>query len=1229
MLDLNAKQTAAETTAGISSMEAWLEHTADQFRETGDLARSRQMLDLLGKWRDGTIILAFCGHFSAGKSTVINRLCGAELLPSSPIPTSANVVTVRYGKRRADIMRRDGEQASVVSVPIEQLAEVCRDGEAVERVYLYNEADWLKEGAALLDTPGVDSADPAHREATEAAMHLADVVFYVTDYNHVQSEYNFAFAKEVADAGKPLIWIVNQIDKHREREIAFDVYRDDVKRALGAWQLKPAAIFYVSLKEPDHPLNEWASLERYMRRIVKDKAALVRFGVERAARELAVSHIAMRIAPIEQARQVWIEALGGTEAAQALRQRWETQQAAVRAVEAEAQSLSSDFQEALQKLLRDANITPAATRDLAQSYLEARMPGFRVGLLFSGQKTEQERERRLTAFAEAWREGIRANVGVHVLRMIREAAHAAGMDEAKAAAELEAALPALDGPWLAQAVQPGAGAPSEYTLNYCRALGDEARSLIRRAVLAQAEPYLAAQRARLEREAGVQRALAGELSAELAEDERLAAQEHAITAQCAALLASWEGVRTIEADDPQRLLPPVERPQTRRLPEQDNAAAAAAPPSLRGPLPAAAEAPAGAPVQAAGARRLLRDAAQRLTQAAQALAPLPAMRPLAQGLRDKSARLEANRFTVALFGAFSAGKSSFANALMGQDALPVSPNPTTAAINTIAAPTEEHPHGTARITMKSEAKLLDDVRFALESMGQRGTAAMDMDEVLKALDRHSPETLHPTGRPHYSFIQAVKRGYDDARPHLGAALDVGWEEYRAYVKDEWKSAFVERIDLHLDSPLTREGFVLVDTPGADSINARHTGVTFNYMKNADIILFVTYYNHAFSQADRQFLTQLGRVKDAFELDKMFFLVNAADLAASGEELEGVVSYVSDRLTEFGIRRPRLFPVSSLRGLEARLSGNAEGWQVSGLAAFEEQFLRFASEDLAGLSAEVSRQELRRVLAQLLAMWDAAHADASERARQAEHNRQAAAECEARAREWLHADERARLEQEADELLYHVRQRMLYRFNDSFAYAFNPASLRQDARGGDAALERCYREWLRLFRKELSNELYATSLRLEQTAKRIVQTQRARLLEHCEQQLPGFALAAEPLESWPTPEVQEPAGPADVSVRWLRSYFRNAKAFFEGGGRDALRQALEEKASQAIQLTVRDHRDAFAEHALQQMGQTAQRLRGQWEDALRAHAERLDEASRTDYDAEPLREAIEAVRRTLE
>ncbi|MFD2879217.1 dynamin family protein [Paenibacillus rhizoplanae] len=78
---------------------------------------------------------------------------------------------------------------------------------------------------------------------------------------------------------------------------------------------------------------------------------------------------------------------------------------------------------------------------------------------------------------------------------------------------------------------------------------------------------------------------------------------------------------------------------------------------------------------------------------------------------------------------------------------------------------------------------------------------------------------------------------------------------------------MQSTDLYYDSPLTRSGIVLVDTPGADSLHARHTGVTFGYMKNADAICFVTYYNHAFSKADRSLLAQLGRIKDSFALDK--------------------------------------------------------------------------------------------------------------------------------------------------------------------------------------------------------------------------------------------------------------------------------------------------------------------------------------------------------------------------
>ena len=121
------------------------------------------------------------------------------------------------------------------------------------------------------------------------------------------------------------------------------------------------------------------------------------------------------------------------------------------------------------------------------------------------------------------------------------------------------------------------------------------------------------------------------------------------------------------------------------------------------------------------------------------------------------------------------------------------------------------------------------------------------------------------------------------------------------------------IDVYKRQPLTQKNITLVDTPGADSINARHTGVAFDFIKNSDAILFVTYYNHAFSKADREFLIQLGRVKDSFQLDKMFFMINAIDLAENDEEKNAVTCYVYEPVSythlialKYGYESPEAF-----------------------------------------------------------------------------------------------------------------------------------------------------------------------------------------------------------------------------------------------------------------------------------------------------------------------------------
>ncbi|NEU62066.1 dynamin family protein [Paenibacillus sp. ALJ109b] len=1190
----------------------------EAMEQTGDHTAVQALTDLISKAEMKQLTIAFCGHFSAGKSSLINSLCGKRVLPSSPVPTSANVVSIRNGEPRALIYTSSNvsadNSAGVLEVSPEQLEEYCKNGGAYTSIEVWDDIPLLKDDAVLLDTPGVDSTDQGHSLATHSALHLADVVFYVMDYNHVQSESNLSFAKSLSDWGKPLFLIVNQIDKHRERELSFDQYVEGVEAIFAAWEVRYDGLLFTSLRDKEHRYSQWKQLPQLIEHMMNEKEGLIKHSLASSASHVTEQHLTRQAEEREEEETALLEEVGGKEGIERL----ERELGLLDQKEAELRSKPSrereKFRAELEPLLANANLTPADIRTSAAAYLESRKPGFRVGLLFSGGKTEQEKLRRAAELVRLLQDQASGQVEVHIRTMLRQLGEAHQLWGAEWEQALNAELPAVDEALLEMKRSASAEVSPEYVLQFSKDIRGEIEARYRRSAMILADRLLEALGTQGEAALQALDASRAALLAQSASAARYTALQRAADAEAAGLRSLLPPAGPLTSG----LLPevqgppvPAHEPGETPGPHTGTEESVAAQPQTPGAPPPRKAAVHGQPAAGAQRRRRLDAAAARLEAAAALVEPYPAMGSAVRDLRTRAASLAGGTFTLALFGAFSAGKSSFANALLGEAVLPVSPHPTTAAINRIMAPSGGAEHGTARVRMKTSDAFQEDLAYSFRLLGL-GEPGADWQKRVKAL---SPQDVHPAGRPHYSFLQAAAAGWEDTAAQLGQDVLVDLNGYRNFVANEKKSCFVDSIDLYYSCDVTEQGIVLVDTPGADSVNARHTGVTFNYMKNADALIFVTYYNHAFSQGDRQFLNQLGRVKDSSAMDQMFFVVNASDLSSSEEELEQVLDHVSTQLRSNGIRAPRLFPVSSMLAMEGKTGNDATLLEQSGFIQFEEEFNRFAGSELADLAVGGASEEIARVIKRVKTRAE----DAAQGEEVLQRRRDELGSIQEQSLQRVHLlaerSMKAELAQETAELLFHVRQRLGYRFGLFMAEAFHPSVLREDRGNLKAAFAACGRELLRMIAIELEQELLATTLRLEQAGQTWMHKQVTECVDELKRLSGGMDLSLPLSERWSTPVLEEVRLEEPSGWKAYLSYFRNPKQFFEGDGRQRLQEALDPVIKQMVIDVLPAAENKLVQFYDNQLGQSLQHQSRQLEERLEEAVSALHETMTSGIPAE--------------
>lgn len=1153
MIETASKQ----ETKGLSTKIAALNQL---FNKNGDTETAQKAKQLALKLNEQEFSIAFCGHFSAGKSSMINKIVGENLLPSSPIPTSANLVKIKSGEEYAKVYFKEGKpRLYPAPYNYKKVKSYAKDGDQIHSIEISHATDKLPKAACIMDTPGIDSTDDAHRIATESALHLADLVFYVMDYNHVQSELNFLFTKELTSAGKDVYLIINQIDKHRDEELSFEQFKTSVKDSFAAWGVHPAEIFYTSLKFTDHPENDFPALQNFIQSKLSERHELLPQSVYHSLVKLVEEHRLF----LEENDHAKIDQLNEVLDGLSLEEQ-EMLSGKLADAENKLAELSSMIQEkdnellnGVDDILKNAYLMPASTRELAEAYLEARQPDFKVGLFFTKQKTAQERQERLGQFFEDFQDKVKAQLEWHLRDFFLGILKNAEIHDSELINKIQKITVPVAKDLLENTVKTGARLSGDYVLNYTNDVAEGAKRLAKEQIKDIRIEYLNIIKNHNEElvlEAESRRNELLQLFEAWSQKQRILANQKDFLLQMEDYLSGRfdEGKYAQQVEE---IIKNDEEVEIYNQSEEDHAV------EVSEKQIEVIDAVKESAVEEVMAHKELDEekfkaTVKKLKYTAQELRDVPGFKKITAELIEKAERLESRGFTVALFGAFSAGKSSFANALIGEKLLPVSPNPTTAAINKIMPVDGRNVHGLVKVQLKAEKVLFEDVKRSLSVFDFE---ARDFDEALKQIDKvmknHTDFDAHE--KTHFAFLNAFSKGFNAYRDQLGEIIETDIKEFRDFVANEEKSCLVETIEVYYDCELTRKGITLVDTPGADSINARHTGVAFEYIKNSDAILFVTYYNHAFSKADREFLIQLGRVKDTFELDKMFFMVNAVDLANNDEEKQDVLDYVSDQLIQYGIRKPNLFPISSLLAIKEKLT-NDKGLPESGIQAFEEKFYSFITHDLTDIAINSALIEWERAAGLLRSYIHSAREGNEQKqlkiSRLQEEQNRIQQLLENQSAEVL----LERLSQEVEELTYYIKQRVFYRFSDFFKEAFNPSALKDDGRNLKKAIQHALEEFLTDFGFDFAQELRATTLRIEGFL--------AKILGETHGTLTKEVLKINDEHSFSQFQLGEIEGISFDSAfsdldrdlfKKVLTYFKNPKTFFENNERKLMQEALEQ------------------------------------------------------------------------
>lgn len=185
----------------ITSIEAIPECPCEELRE---------------KIQNNVFNLVVLGQFKRGKTTLINALLGAEILPTAVVPLTSIATVLKYGGLlNVRVYFNDGREIEINADEISKYVTEKgnpKNEKDVKEVVITYPSSYLKDGVRLIDTPGVGSVYEHNTDVAYQYLPKSDAALFLLSVDQPVSKAELDFLKDVREYSNKIFFLQNKAD---------------------------------------------------------------------------------------------------------------------------------------------------------------------------------------------------------------------------------------------------------------------------------------------------------------------------------------------------------------------------------------------------------------------------------------------------------------------------------------------------------------------------------------------------------------------------------------------------------------------------------------------------------------------------------------------------------------------------------------------------------------------------------------------------------------------------------------------------------------------------------------------------------------------------------------------------------------------------------------------------------------------------------------------------------